>query len=306
VESPSGARHVIGDGPYTAVVRSVGASLQSLRWNDRDLVLPFGDDDIRPAFRGAVLAPWPNRVADGRWSWRGEQQQLALTEPDRGHALHGLVAWTEWTVSEAGDRSVTLTTTLRPQPGYPFIVDLTMRWSLDREHGLTAELTASNIGPDAAPYGCAIHPYLVAPGGSVDDWVLHVPADRELQVDERVLPTELIGVPPAHDFREARAVGTAQIDHAFTGVRFDHGEAHVTVTDADGHGACVGFGEATPWVQVCTSDWPGPSHRAGLAIEPMTCPPNALATGTDLVVLEPGSEHVVRWWIRNAVPGSGE
>jgi aldose 1-epimerase len=287
-------------------VRSLGASLQSLRWDERDLVLPFGDGDLRPAFRGAVLAPWPNRVGDGRWSWRGQQEQLALTEPDRGHALHGLVAWTEWRTVEHTERSVELTTTLWPQPGYPFQLELTMRWSLDEEQGLSAELTASNASAESAPYGCAIHPYLVAPGGSVDDWVLHVPADEELQVDERLLPTELIGVPPAHDFREPRAVGSAQMDNAFTGVHFDGGEAGVTVTDADGQGACVRFGEATPWVQVCTSDWPGPSHRAGLAVEPMTCPPNALVTGTDLVVLQPGSGHTVRWQIRNAVPGSGE
>ncbi|MBV9951630.1 MAG: aldose 1-epimerase family protein [Acidimicrobiia bacterium] len=304
--SPSGARHALRAGPYSAVVRSVGATLQSLRWNDRDLVLPFGDDELRPAFRGAVLAPWPNRVGDGRWTWQGQQEQLALTEPERGHAMHGLVAWSEWRTVEHTDDAVTLTTTLWPQPGYPFQLDLTMRWSLDEERGLSAELTASNAGPEPAPYGCAIHPYLVAPGGSVDEWVLHVPADRELQVDGRLLPTELVDVPAAHDFRTRRPVDDAQMDNAFTGVHFDRGEAHVTVTDADGNGARVTFGEATPWVQVCTSDWPGASHRAGLAVEPMTCPPNALASGTDLVVLEPGSDHVVSWQIRNAVPGSGE
>jgi aldose 1-epimerase len=295
VVSPSGARHVLRDGPYTAVVRSVGATLQSLRRDDRDLVLPFGDGDIRPAFRGAVLAPWPNRVGDGRWSWRGAPQQLALTEPERGHAIHGLVAWAEWATVERTDDSVTLATAVWPQPGYPFHLELTARWSVDRERGLSAELTATNAGSEDAPYGCAIHPYLVAPRGTVDDWVLHVPADRELQVDERMLPTDLVDVPAAHDFREPRPVGDARIDHAFTSVHYVDGEAEITVVDADGRGTRVTFGEATPWVQVCTSDWPGESHRAAIAVEPMTCPPDALTSGTDLVVLAPGSRHVARW-----------
>ena len=81
--SASGPGHGLEDGPYRAVVRAVGASLQSLRWDGRDVVLPFADDEVRPSFRGAVLAPWPNRVGGGRWTWNGHEQQLPLTEPAR-------------------------------------------------------------------------------------------------------------------------------------------------------------------------------------------------------------------------------
>jgi aldose 1-epimerase len=104
--SPSGAGFELRAGPYTAGVRAVGASLQRLRHDDRDLVLPFGDDELRPAFRGVVLAPWPNRVGDGRWTWRGDEHQLPLTEPRLGHALHGLVAWAALTATDADERSV--------------------------------------------------------------------------------------------------------------------------------------------------------------------------------------------------------
>jgi galactose mutarotase-like enzyme len=30
---------------------------------------------------------------------------------------------------------------------------------------------------------------------------------------------------------------------------------------------------------------------------PMTCPPNAFRTGTDLIVLDPGQQHVATWGI---------
>ena len=39
----------------------------------------------------------------------------------------------------------------------------------------------------------------------------------------------------------------------------------------------------------------GQHRRAALAIEPMTCPPNAFVTGEDLIALAPG-ESVARTW----------
>ncbi|HWU31187.1 MAG TPA: galactose mutarotase, partial [Microbacterium sp.] len=54
-----------------------------------------------------------------------------------------------------------------------------------------------------------------------------------------------------------------------------------------------------PWVQVHTADLPDPAaSRRGLAVEPMTCPPDAFNSGTDLIVLEPGAAHTAGWSIR--------
>jgi aldose 1-epimerase len=123
-------------------------------------------------------------------------------------------------------------------------------------------------------------------------------------VDERLLPTEVTAAPPELDFASGRPVGSAQLDNAFTDVAFDaQGRAAATVVDGAGVGTRLGFGTATPWVQVCTSDWPGhPGHRAGIAVEPMTCPPDAFRSGTDLVVLAPagqdGDEFSGSWGIR--------
>jgi aldose 1-epimerase len=54
-----------------------------------------------------------------------------------------------------------------------------------------------------------------------------------------------------------------------------------------------------PWVQVHTADLPlAEESRLGLAVEPMTCPPDAFNSGEDLVVLAPGEEHKAFWTIR--------
>ena len=83
---------------------SVGASLRTLSYDGRDLVLPFGADELRPAYRGMTLAPWPNRIVDGRYAFRGAGLQLPLTEPARSHALHGLVGWLDFEVTDRGER----------------------------------------------------------------------------------------------------------------------------------------------------------------------------------------------------------
>jgi aldose 1-epimerase len=286
----SGPQFELRAGRYRAGIAAVGASLRSLTFADRDLVLPYGPDEVRPRYRGALLAPWPNRVADGRWRWRGEQLQLALNEPARGHAIHGLVDWVAWTPVEQTPCSLALQTTIWPQAGYPFRLRLTSLWQLDDE-GLRWTLTAGNDGAEDAPYGCSIHPYLVAPGGRVDDWTASVPAAQRLEVDERLVPLKLVDAPADADFRRPRRVGEVFIDHAYRCDPFD-GVAEASVTDASGQGAVIRFGAGTPWLQVHTAD---ESARAGLALEPMSCPPDALRSGTDLVVLAPGEEHAA-WW----------
>ena len=295
----SGEQVELSHGPYRAVIASVGASLRELTHHGRDLVRPYGADEVRPRFRGAVLAPWPNRVADGRWRWNGVDHQLALTEPEFATALHGLVCWQDWQARAVAADNVELTTRIWPQAGYPFGVDLVMTWTLTAR-GLHGSLTATNVGNGPAPFGCGIHPYLVAPTGIVDDWTLHLPAAQRLEVDDRM---RLVGparpIEPDADFRAARVIGSTAIDHAYTGVAYRDGWSEVVVTDEHGDGASMGFGEGTPWVQVHTSDRPDDpdQHRLGLAVEPMTCPPEALASGVDLVVLEPGAALTVPWLI---------
>src|SRR3954462_11342974 len=80
--SLGGEEHALRWGPYDAVVTQVGAGLRLLGQDGRDLVLPYAADEVRPRYRGSVLAPWPNRIADGRYSFGGRQHPLPLTEPE--------------------------------------------------------------------------------------------------------------------------------------------------------------------------------------------------------------------------------
>ncbi|MGM7698907.1 aldose 1-epimerase family protein [Microbacterium sp. A84] len=297
--SPASGRQLrISAHGYEAAIASVGASLRVLQYDNRDLIVPFGADEVRPAYRGATLAPWPNRIVDGQYAFADAEYQLPLTEPARGHALHGLLAWTEFADRLVESDRVVLVAVIEPQFGYPFRVEVEVEFRLAAD-GLTQTVTARNLGADAAPWGTGPHPYLVGGDGRVDDWTLTLPASEVLTVTpDRLSPVavEPVEQHPEWDFREARAIGDVFIDHAFTELSRADGFAEVRVVAADGHGVALSWDESCPWVQVHTADTPDPAtHRIGLAVEPMTCPPDAFNSGVDLIVLEPGAEAAASW-----------
>ncbi|TFC49774.1 galactose mutarotase [Cryobacterium sp. TMT2-17-1] len=300
----SGTQCVLEACGYTASIASIGASLRSLRYHGRNLIVPFDANQVRPFFRGAILAPWPNRVVDGRYTFDGVEQQLYITEPSRGHALHGLVSWLNFTVvGQATDRLV-LAATVEAQQGYPHQLMLEVHFSLGAR-GLRTTVTAVNAGPTAAPFGVAPHPYLVAGEGRVNDWTLELPARRMLTVTpDRLIPLRLRDINAqdlaAFDFRTPRTVDDTFIDHAFTGFdRDEEGGVTVRVTTQAGTGVALSWGAECSWVQVHTADQPVAAiDRIGLAVEPMTCPPDAFNSGTNLNVLEPADSTRASWTIQ--------
>lgn len=293
---PSGRQLELVAGDSRAVVVEVGGGLRTLRLGGREVVDGFGED-VRPGGgRGQHLLPWPNRVGDGRWSWQGAEQQLPLSEPSAHNASHGLVRWAAWEVAETTASTAVLRTVVTPQPGWPGRLDVTCAWHLVEE-GLSAEITVVSRSVQPLPLGYGAHPYLApGSGGLVDDEVLHVPASRRLVVDARGLPVELQDVAgTAYDFRTARPVGDAVLDTCFSDLeRRPDGTAAVRFGSTE-----VWGDQAFSWFQVFSGDTlPDDQRRRGLAVEPMTCPPDALRTGTDLVVLEPGASWTAAWGIR--------
>lgn len=304
----SGTQHTLRAGDYEAVIASVGASLRSLTFGGRDLVVPFDADEVRPSYRGATLAPWPNRVVGGRYVFAGVERQLALTEPPRSHALHGLAGWLDYVATDKGSSHVTLAATIEPQTGYPWRIVVETTFSV-QDGGVAQTVRATNASPDAAPWGTAPHPYLVAGAGRVDDWTLDLPAEQVLAVTpDRLNPIALRPVevdPERFDFREARQIGIVEIDHAYTALaRDEEGRSTVRLTAAEGWGVEMVWDATCPWVQIHTADTGvgDPGHRIGVAVEPMTCAPDAFNADSydydaGLIVLAPGASTEASWRI---------
>jgi aldose 1-epimerase len=301
--SAGGWELTLRHGPYEAVVTEVGGGLRLLRHAGRDLVRPYGVGQVRPRYSGVVLAPWPNRVADGVYTFDGETHRLPHTEPERQNALHGLVTWDRFQAAHASASSATLVDRPAPRVGYPFEVEAEVTYTLHEEEGLRTTVRGRNLGTRPAPWGTAAHPYLQAGTDHVDECRLVVPAAQVLEVTpDRLLPVRVVPVQDQGlDLRTARRIGDLFLDHAFTGLVPDEdGLARVRLTSASGAGVeCVWDPAVLPWVQVHTADTPeAETDRTGLAVEPMTCAPDAFNSGAGLVVLPPGGHHDATWTLR--------
>jgi aldose 1-epimerase len=299
VSPPSGEQIEIAFEDQRAVVVEVGAGLRTYTVAGRDVIDGYGADEMASAGRGQVLIPWPNRIQDGRYEFGGRAHQLPLTEPEHSNAIHGLVRWASWRATTREPQRVVLEHVLRPQPGYPFSLALAVEYELS-ERGLRVRTTATNEGPGPCPYGSGAHPYLTLGTPTVDPLILSVPARTVLQSDGRGIPTGAAPVDGTElDFRRPRQIGSARLDNCFTDLeRGEDGVAHVVLLDpADGPGAVLWVDETCPYVMVFTGDLPGVERR-GLAVEPMTCAPNAYRSGDGLIRLEPGASLTSSWGIR--------
>ncbi|GAB2860528.1 aldose 1-epimerase family protein [Actinoallomurus bryophytorum] len=295
----SGNQYEIFAGPYEAIVTEQGASLRALLHDGRPLILSHDADEPVPAAAGQLLAPWPNRIDHGRYSFGGESHSLPINEGDLDNAIHGLVRFESWGAAEHERHRVRLTHRLLGHSGYPFRLDLTVEYTLDAAGGLTVRQSARNAGSRVAPYGHGAHPYLTL-GRPLDECELLVTAGRYLEIDERAIPEpetrEVAGTP--YDFRAPRRIGETAINNPYTALDRDgDGRAWVRLRDGE-RSVALWAGEGHPWLEIYTRDEVmDETRRTGLGAEPMTCPPNSFATGIDLIALKPGEETSGMWGI---------
>lgn len=296
--TPSGAQWTISAGSHEATVVEVGGGLREYTVDGVPLVDPYAAESVCPRSAGQLLAPWPNRLGGGRYTFGGTEYQLPITEVTRGNASHGLARWIPWQRVEQTPESIELTCVLAPQPGYPFALGLTTKWTVGPD-GLRADHTAVNLGAKPAPFGFGAHPYLRVGTERLDGLELSLPASERLTVDERLLPTgreDVAGSPL--DFREPRVIGAVQLDTTFTALaRGEDGMARTRLTSPGGTGVELWQGATFGWVQAYSGIGPSGSRRHTLAVEPMTCPPDAFNTGTSLVTLQPGDRWTGSWGI---------
>ncbi|HEV2888418.1 MAG TPA: aldose 1-epimerase family protein [Jatrophihabitans sp.] len=291
--SLQGRRFEIAAGGYRAELAEVGASLAGLWHGGSPVTVESPPDGLPPKSTGAVLLPWPNRVAGGRYRFDGTDYQLPLTEPAKLNASHGLVKWVRWSAGRQDGSSVTLLHDLVPQTGYPFELHLEVTYSLDADTGLRVHTAVTNTGRSAAPFGAGFHPYLDLAGHDYDSAELLVPAAAVFDTDDHQIP---IGSRPVegtpYDFRTIRPIGSVRLDHGFAELT---GSAALLRTEQ--HSVELHWDAAYRYLQVFTPPFITPGRNA-VAIEPMSCPANAFNSGEGLVTLKPGQDWTGSWGIR--------
>lgn len=289
--------YLIHAGKYKAVIRSTGGGLNSLTFENRNLIDPFIDGEPH-RYRGDLLTPWPNRIEDGKYNYRNHEYILEQNEYSRANALHGLVLEKEWNLLGHDEKSVAMSTSISQSESYPsdLVVDVSFTISTS---GLTIKLQAKNVGDNSAPYGHSIHPYLVAEFDTkVDFWKLKMPAKEYMEVDPvRLLPAGIKNVRDEFDFNMGRIIGPTFIDHAFV-IDKSNDNQSIELIAPTGSGVGMKYSGDLNWIQIHTADREnGADSRCCLAVEPMTCPPNAFNSGIDLINLKPNDSHASTWEI---------
>jgi aldose 1-epimerase len=300
-EAKSGIQWSIEADGHRAVVVEVGGVLRSYHAGDVQVLDGFSEDELSPASAGQILAPWPNRIRDGHYTFESQTYQLALTEPARHNAIHGLTNWSRWTLVEQSPGSVTLEYALPAQVGYPWWLRLRTRWTVSAD-GLRCDQEVVNNSGSNAPWGYSVHPYLQLPEVAVNDILLHVPGQTRILADARLLPIGAVKVAGTEfDYTEPRRIGEAVLDTTFGDIEYGaDGITEVTIADPGSAAkVTVWADEKFKYWQVFSGDTlHGERFRRSVAIEPMTCPPDAFRTGRDLIVLAPGETWTASWGIK--------
>ena len=298
---PSGEQIDLRRDGHHAVVVEVSGGVRSYEVDGHPLLDGYGPGEMSSDGRGQLLIPWPNRLRDGRYVFDGIAHQLPLSEPEKRNAIHGLVRWSSWRVAERSEAAVVVEHTLHPQAGYPFTLRVAVLYSLGAD-GLSSTVTATNVGDRPCPYGMGVHPYLRVDTGTIDDCTLEVPGASRLTADDRGIPTGVAGVAGTkYDFRSRRRILDMQLDTAFTDLRREaDGRAWVRLWHpSEERGVGLWMDGRYPYCMVFSGDTVGDPQRRrrSLAVEPMTCAPNAFASGSGLITLAPGESAVSSWGI---------
>lgn len=300
---PSGEQFTLVAGEHRATIVEVGGGVRTYAVGDRDVLDPYPAEAMCDGAHGAPLIPWPNRLADGRYRFDGTDHQLALTEPDKRNAIHGLLRWRNWRALEHSPDRVLMAIRLHPLKGYPFLLDVRVEYVLSGA-GLTVTTTATNLGDSPCPYGAGQHPYLSPGRGTIDECVLQLDAATVIDTaNERQLPTgrrPTKGTPL--DFGHGRLLGDQLLDFPFTDLTRDsEGRAWVRLTASDGSRVEQWVDQNHPIIELFTGDNLAPDRRRrGLGTEPMTCPPNAFQSGMGLRRLDPSESTSSSWGVRLA------
>lgn len=287
---------IIRQGQIQASINTVGASLVGLEDNGYHLIEPNSPADLYP---GCILAPWPNRIRDGQFNFHGKKYQLPVNEIDKGNSLHGLVAYVQWRIIDQSPSHLSLKYILDLPEIYPGKLEMNAKYKIIDQR-LNIQIIAKNIGERNAPYGVSIHTYLVTGQlTNINELSLDIPADKYLEVDEqRLLPKTLRDVTNTKfDFRKSKKIADLFIDHAF---QYSNNQIRqINLQNYDGSGVELGFGLNTKWIQIHTADRGGAVNgRRCVAIEPMSCPPDAFNSKIDLIELAPGQSNEFELWLK--------
>jgi len=262
--------------------------------------------DTRPSSRFAIMVPFANRIDDARYVFDGEPYDLQPgVEGAARAARHGFVRGVDFDIAEIaadtdGAHASFTTQAIRPgtHPGYPFAIDLTVRYTLGAD-GLVLEAVMRNVGERAAPCFFGWHPYFKLSESPIEGWQLQIPADSVVRTNEQFIPIAgadaraPLSHRPELNFRQMQAIGPRELNHAFADLRMDtDGRARTRLRDPES-GLGIAMWQPSGVMLAFTADTVTRDVRRSVALEPMESWSDAFNRPdcADAIRLEPGAER---------------
>jgi aldose 1-epimerase len=299
----TGQHHVLSGqtrfGFATVTVTEVAASLHSFTVDGVDLVQRYRHDAEPSRGAGIIMAPWPNRVENGRWLYDGKVQQLDITDTEFSNACHGLLRYAQYRLESRTDYEVTLSARIYPHPGYPFALDTSVRYRLT-DDGLDVEHTFVNIGAQRAPVAVGSHGYFTIGGVKTTDLVLTLAAAQVYETDDRMIPTRAVGVSGPRDLRAGRVVGELELDDCYTGLTRENERYSAELRASDGRAVTIWGDHNFDHFVICTTKAflnENGIFVDAIAIEPQTAAVNAFNNGIGVTWLEPSEAWRASWGV---------
>ena len=298
--------HSLGIGKSNQVeIIQQGAIVNSFKlWiNDTaiDIIKGFSnqqalDEQLLKSYNSTRLAPFPNRIADGKYSFKGKTYQLAINFPQQGHALHGFMADAFYELHEQSTNKLILVHQYDGKhSGYPFPFRSEISYHLENNK-LSCTTKLMNTGKSQLPYAEGWHPYFQL-GGRINDWHLRFPSKAEIEVDHRMIPNgRLTEYSVFHDWQ---LIKSQKFDTCFV-LSKEQGIAKTSIQNPK-LGIQVDVFQETGDKQYNYMQLFTPNDRQSLAIEPMTCIPDVFNNGIGLIQLAPKEELVLTWGIEISI-----
>ena len=273
------------EGNWRAEVSSTGAALVSLWQGDVEIATsPYGQPLY--AFAGVVMAPWPNRLEDGRFTFNEVVLSSPINDVHGNNANHGLVFGKQFEIVRQEADSINLRTSLFDATAYPFNVDLLVSYELSSE-GLTVRIEAISHEPESVPFATGIHPYFV----TESDSRLEVSASKFLLKDDRGLPVGAVSLNESNVIQNAsNSIASLDIDDCLTELSVVAPGQHQTKLARPAHGleVVLSHSKKLSHLMIFRFDESVDAKRTLLALEPQSAPANALRNEPNSHLLEPG------------------
>lgn len=282
---------------YVSVIPSFGGHMNELILKENGVLYSIIDGAktieeliANPYYKSAKLIPFPNRIKDGKYVFKGKTYQLPINHLAENHAIHGLLYNKPFIVKkmENNDSSALLNLEYSYNSeleGYPFSFLLQLEY-IFTNNGLKIKTSVINQGNSEMPIADGWHPYFTFQE-TVDNLSLLIPGSKKIEVDNRMIPAG--NKTEAEIFNKLSKIDDRSFDTTYL---IDTENTATTQLYSSKKNVSIHVWQETGlhkynYVQIYI-----PPDRTTVAIEPMTSIADAFNNGEGLIILKPGDVYI--------------